>query len=218
MISPGLLLSTFFLCYVHISAASDFKLVQSWEGDRFLQGWNFFSEADPTHGDVSYVNETVARRDRLAYTNIEGNTIIRVDNSSYLTEGQPKRKSVRLTSREPMKVGSLFVLDVDHLPFGDSVWPAIWSLGGDWPNGGEIDIVEGVHQQSHNHASIHTSNGCRVDNTSVVATGEILFDNCYSWATPSNLGCGVKSHDPKSFGDGFNKEGGGVFGRLLLPD
>ncbi|CDR30859.1 Beta-glucanase precursor [Acholeplasma oculi] len=48
------------------------------------------------------------------------------------------------------------------LPTGKGTWPAIWMLPtnwsyGDWPNSGEIDIMEHVgYDQNKIHASIHT--------------------------------------------------------------
>lgn len=34
-------------------------------------------------------------------------------------------------------------MDSVHMPTGCGTWPAFWSNGPNWPDGGEIDIVEG---------------------------------------------------------------------------
>jgi hypothetical protein len=45
--------------------------------------------------------------------------------------------------------GGLFIADFGRMPFGCSLWPAYWSYGtsSTWPEGGEIDILEGVNNQ-----------------------------------------------------------------------
>jgi hypothetical protein len=54
------------------------------------------------------------------------------------------RDSVRITSLKSYE-DSVIVLDLEHMPEGCSTWPAFWTLSkaGPWPNGGEIDIIEG---------------------------------------------------------------------------
>lgn len=40
-----------------------------------------------------------------------------------------------------------------------TVYPPL-QLGPYWPNSGEFDIIEGVHQQSQVLSTLHTSDGC----------------------------------------------------------
>jgi len=47
--------------------ANIFYLKDQWRGDDFFQGWNWFTEDDPTHGRVNYVGEDEARSKHLAY-------------------------------------------------------------------------------------------------------------------------------------------------------
>lgn len=50
-------------------------------------------------------------------------------------------------------------MDAYHMPWGCGVWPAWWSYGPNWPQSGEIDIIEGQYARSPNlvHAIISVS-------------------------------------------------------------
>jgi len=88
-------------------------------------------------------------------------------------------------------------------------WPAFWTANlNNWPNGGEIDIVEGVNQALTNHVALHTSNGSIVSES--VQTGKFDMTNCFAYAA-NNAGCGGYNPSPFSYGDGFNEMGGGVY-------
>lgn len=46
-----------------------------------------------------------------------------------------------------------------QIPFGQGIWPAFWLLGtegGNWPNNGEIDVMENIGREPHIvHGTIH---------------------------------------------------------------
>ena len=48
---------------------------------------------------------------------------------------------VRITSKKTYNSGTLFLADIYSMPHGCATWPAYWTVGPDWPNGGEIDIL-----------------------------------------------------------------------------
>ena len=75
------------------------------------------------------------------------------------------------------------------------IWPAFWMFGPNWPNNGEIDIIEGVNLQAQNSMTMHTSGGC-----------SLIGKDCYG-----HQGCGVSAGGPGSYGDGFNNGNGGVY-------
>lgn len=105
--------------------------------------------------------------------------------------------SVRISSNTTYNTG-LFILDLNKAPWGcgktfvspayrlsnkleisEAIWPAFWTVGGNWPNvrlsllfffflsihlcirvkNGEIDILEGVHDNEHNQVAWHTNPG-----------------------------------------------------------
>jgi hypothetical protein len=91
------------------------------------------------------------------------------------------------------------------------IWSHIafrWTVGPSWPHGGEIDVLEGVHKVNTNKMTLHTDAGCVVDHTKQMQ-GKVDRTDCKSGK--DNQGCGVLDSDPTSYGDGFNKAGGGVY-------
>ena len=122
-----------------------------------------------------FVSDAVAQKNGLAFVNDNGNAIIRVDNSTTLSFGE-KRESIRMTSKDRFKVGSVWIADFLHVPYGVrpsptallfsvlirvlpfqcSTWPAFWSTTPDWPIGGEIDTFEGINDVKNNSMTLHT--------------------------------------------------------------
>lgn len=122
------------------------------------------------------------------------------------------RDSIRISSKKSYNHG-LFVLDLAHMPAGAcGTWPAFWLLGPDWPNNGEVDIIEGVNTQSVNNMALHTTPGCTITHTGAFS-GNLETDNCDINAAGqgNNVGCSIRSASSDSFGNGFNSNGGGVY-------
>ncbi|KAK6974279.1 hypothetical protein R3P38DRAFT_3239573 [Favolaschia claudopus] len=51
----------------------------------------------------------------------------------------------------------LAVNNILAMPHGPSVWPAYWTVGPNWPNSAEIDIIEGVGDSTTNQMTLYTS-------------------------------------------------------------
>lgn len=75
------------------------------------------------------------------------------------------------------------------------VWPSFWTKGPNWPDGGEIDIIEAVNQMGANQMAIHSSTGCTVSGA-----------DCSDGA-----GCTILDKNDKSYGPDFGSSGGGVW-------
>jgi hypothetical protein len=71
-------------------------------------------------GDVWWVNRSVATTQRLAYVNERNQVVMRVDNATNVASND-KRNSVRIESLDWFGVGSLWVVDISHVPYGCSV-------------------------------------------------------------------------------------------------
>lgn len=97
------------------------------------------------------------------------------------------------------------------MPEGCGTWPAFWLYGPNWPAGGEVDIIEGVNSQSANSFAAHTGPGCSITNTGF--SGSMSTPNCDINAPGqgTNVGCAITTSDTRSYGSGFNANGGGVY-------
>ncbi|KAF8654615.1 hypothetical protein AX16_003527 [Volvariella volvacea WC 439] len=160
--------------------AASYKLVKDYSGPTFFADWTFYDHFDNL-------------------TN---------DNTSVVPFNE-KRNTVRITTNDQYGVGSVWVADLFHVPYGCSVWPAWWSQAPTWPAGGEIDTFEGVNLGTLNQMSLHTLPGCNLVDP-VQTSPFVNSTNCDSQAN-NNQGCIVTDPDPASFGAGFAAAGGGVF-------
>lgn len=75
---------------------------------------------------------------------------------------------------------------------------------------GEIDVLEGVHDNEHNQVSWHTNAGCNITPKPSNYTGTtIVSEDCDS--TNGKSGCGIIEYSRASYGPYFDSQGGGVF-------
>ncbi|KAJ5089040.1 hypothetical protein N7532_007724 [Penicillium argentinense] len=184
----------------------DYRLVDSYEGTSFFEQFNYFSGEDPTNGFVVYVNEQAAQDLNLTYAT-DKSAVLRVD--SFTPKAVGGRNSVRIESKNTYDTG-LFVFDIIHTPYGCGTWPALWLTDGyNWPNNGEIDVLETTNEGSHgNEVTLHTTKGCNMD-VKRKETGSPVYKSCDN-TTNSNSGCGVMG-DESTYGEAMNNNGGGVY-------
>jgi len=191
------------------STSSPWKVVQSYSGQNFFNGWSFYTDADPTNGNVQYVDQSTASSNGLLEVNSQGHAVMRVETTPKVSNN---RMSVRVTTNQTFTQG-LVVMDSVHMPTGCATWPAFWTNGPNWPAGGEIDIVEGVNNYTNNQATIHTNPGCTVPSSLNMTGTSVGGTNCAA-AETNNQGCGVRSNQGNSFGSTFNSNSGGVYAML----
>jgi hypothetical protein len=86
-------------------------------------------------------------------------------------------------------------------------------VGSDWPNNGEIDIIEGVNSATANSMTLHTNASCSVSNSTSSYSGILMTSNCDVDAPgqETNAGCSIDATSSQTFGSGFNAIGGGVY-------
>ncbi|KAH7076841.1 concanavalin A-like lectin/glucanase domain-containing protein [Paraphoma chrysanthemicola] len=175
----------------------------------FYGNFDFFTGADPTEGFVKYVDEATARQTNLINGSATTAAIFGVDVTNKTPGGRP---SIRVESKKKYD-GGLIVLDVAHMPFGCGTWPAFWTLGPNWPTGGEIDILEGVNEYTNNGMTLHTGPGCAIGSDTTQFSGSVTTPNCDVAAEgqSKNVGCSIEHPSKQSYGAGLNKNGGGVY-------
>jgi beta-glucanase (GH16 family) len=130
--------------------------VECQEGAAFLDAYDFYDGADSlgSAGYNTYVSQK--RAQQVGIVNITNDYVYM--SSAPTTKGP--RESIRLEGKKRYNRG-LFLLDLEHMPAGPGVWPAWWLTDEDaWPNHGEIDIVEGINNQTLAKTALHTSAQC----------------------------------------------------------
>ncbi|KAJ5104364.1 hypothetical protein NUU61_001711 [Penicillium alfredii] len=184
----------------------NYRLVDTYQGKSFFDKFDYFSAEDPTHGFVVYVDSITAQDFNLTHAS-DSSAVLRVDAST--PNAIVGRNSVRIESKATYDTG-LFMFDIVHTPYGCGTWPALWLTDGyNWPENGEIDVLESTNGGSHgNEITLHSTDGCNMD-VKRKLTGEAVFQSCDN-STHGNAGCGVIGH-PTTYGEAMNANGGGVY-------
>ncbi|KAI9052724.1 hypothetical protein LZ554_003000 [Drepanopeziza brunnea f. sp. 'monogermtubi'] len=183
---------------------AEYIIQDSYNATNFFNEFNFFSDKDPTDGFVAYSNADSANSSQLAGYLDQG-VYLGVDSTTVNPAGG--RGSTRVESKKTYTHG-LFISDIAHMPDSTcGVWPAMWTVGGDWPTNGEIDFIEGVNSDTTDTITLHTSPGCNMESTGSIATSTLSTTDCN--AGPATAGCSLTTKSP--FGTGFNAAGGGVY-------
>lgn len=99
--------------------SSPWKPIATYSGSTFFDGWTFFTAADPTNGNVQYVDQGTAQSAGLVEINSASNAVMKVETTPTV---QNNRMSVRITTNLTFTEG-LVILDAVHMPTGCGTWP-----------------------------------------------------------------------------------------------
>jgi len=206
-----------------LTHAQTYNLQQDLSGSTFFSGFKYNESAVDFNnfGNVHFLSQANANAANLTYVDSSGHVIIKVDNTTN-GAGDPTfgRNTVYLESLQMMTMGSLLILDANHIPFGCSVWPSLFTQGQNWPAQGEIDIIENVNLETDNRFSLHVGDpncvqpsSAASNQTGTISTLDGDISNCtVTPATGTNtVGCVTTETKPNSYGSGFANQGGGVF-------
>ncbi|CZR56468.1 related to mixed-linked glucanase precursor MLG1 [Phialocephala subalpina] len=195
-------------------------------GANFFNMWNFITDNDPTGGFVDYQSQAQASSKALiGYNPTKNRAFMGVDYWTTLSPTQSAtnrgRASVRIESKKNYTRG-LFVADLAHMPSSTcGVWPAFWTVNHvNYPEWGEIDILENINENTNSLHALHTTAGCTVagNQGATHQTSTQQSYNCDDQATTGPYGttqsqyqgCAATSTTANSYGTPFNNQGGGV--------
>ena len=155
-----------YLCLVattFVNAGILFTIEDIYIGYGFLIGFDWETVNDPTNGRVNYVDQPTALWSNLTWGMLhyfsldnpsptdltrkiasDDTFVMRADDFKTVPAAARGRDSIRIQSKNSYN-DSVMVLDLSHMPEGCATWPAFWTNNapGPWPQGGEIDIIEG---------------------------------------------------------------------------
>lgn len=188
-------------CFEHPNVS--YVLDAGMQGERFFDFWDFNTQ-DMNNGASEFVDSDTAVKDGLAQA-FPTHTIVRTG----LKDWFHKRKSVKLNTKGKWE-RFLMTMHFTHVPFGHGVWPSFWTDGDDWPNNGELDLLEWANIDA-NKVSFHTGGGpnrCKLDAATLNKPGCPQFPDvngggydCHTdyWTKPKMLGCGPYSTQAPRF-------------------
>jgi beta-glucanase (GH16 family) len=184
--------------------AAQYSLTETYDQSNFFTTFDFFNAPDPTHGFVQYVNAQTANNNGLAGFALGASYLGVHHQAKTIAGGMP---STRVSSKKTYN-GGLFITDIGHMPGGCGTWPAFWTTSeADWPTKGEIDIIEGVNDQSKNIVTLHSGPGCTISGSGSDSSSKVRATDC--GAGGGFQGCGMDTETP--YGDALNAIGGGIF-------
>ncbi|EIN09353.1 glycoside hydrolase family 16 protein [Punctularia strigosozonata HHB-11173 SS5] len=196
-------------------------------GNGFYDFFSFQAVSDPTNGRVNYVNKATAQSQNLTYASSD-TFILRADYKNTLSASGPGRNSARIQSNNAYST-HVAIFNIRHMPQGCGTWPAIWEVGPNWPNEGEVDILEGVNDVGPNQATLHTGAGYTMPSSQSAQNGRVS-PPIPPWKPHASIptlrispriqvgtdcegstGCGVQERSDRSYGPAFNGAGGGWY-------
>jgi len=124
--APSLvLLGTAALTVASGASAGKWSLKETIDKDNFLESFDFFNQADPTHGFVNYVSQNEALEKELFKIDGQGNVMLRPDTEATYSPDGPGRDSVRVESKGLLNK-NLIIARFSHLPkLTCGLWPAL---------------------------------------------------------------------------------------------
>lgn len=135
-----------------------------------------------------WLNRSDAVAQQLAYVNDKKQAVMRVDNTTNVPWNY-KRNSVRIESRDVYGVGSLWIIDIAHVPYGCSV--SVFTFRSRFSSVTRCDLVRFGPHFGHMVSSLR--NSCYITSCSLThlptclskqARNGLMTGRSTSWVTP----------------------------------
>ncbi|GAA6003998.1 hypothetical protein JCM10207_006505 [Rhodosporidiobolus poonsookiae] len=194
------------------STSQTYTLAQECTGDSFFSCFSFNTDRGVS-SDVAANNGLISVSDGAAY--------LRLDSwNDYTADDGNTRPKLYLEMAQTQFRYGLVVAAVTKMPFGCGVWSSLFTYGGDWPNGGGFDILEGISLQSQSTPTVVASDDqCKIgDQDSMTGTPVEGQTDCSASEKSDSkyvVGCSVENSSKGTYGQGWNEAGGGILAALV---
>ncbi|THV01840.1 hypothetical protein K435DRAFT_793049 [Dendrothele bispora CBS 962.96] len=153
-------------------------------------------------GTLNYVNKSFASDNGIAYVQ-DGKVLMKGDVTTWLADGE-LRNSIRISSISQCNT-RLFMLDINHAPWGCAIWPAWWTVvGGQWPF-----FIDGPAKSISSKESTTTSI-TKLSGIQVPSNGQNNTNLRRNDPSPAQVAA-YKKWSRASYREDFNLQGGSVF-------
>eukprot|EP00913_Durusdinium_trenchii_P009983 g9369.t1 len=121
--------------YTYLASMGCFAKPEEYRLSWRAAGRDFFDQQDDTHGAQKYLSKSEAFRKNVISVSSKGSAVLRVGELIPTGDaGAPyKRNSVMIHSNYAWtpSAGMLVVMKYNHVPYGPSIWPALWLMNSD---------------------------------------------------------------------------------------
>ncbi|KAF8995258.1 hypothetical protein BDQ17DRAFT_1311093, partial [Cyathus striatus] len=223
-------LSALFTLLPCLTSATIYELVQKIAGNTFLDSWDYVDgdnihiDANRFQGAQNYVNGDTSQQ-LLTFTDgLTGHTIIKVDNTTNLPYGD-LRNSIKIITKATYPMGSVWMIDLFHVPYGCGVQPVFWSMaptqvGGNWPKGGQrfiflmfcyssIGTFEALNKEVSSQMMLYTEGKCNASSSNPNQNQASIVNT--TDCSDQIQGCATTNGGFPSYGPEFNNGRGGVY-------
>ncbi|KAF8998845.1 hypothetical protein BDQ17DRAFT_1215548, partial [Cyathus striatus] len=160
-----------------------------------------------------FVSAAFAEEHSLVYVDdATGHTIMKVDNTTNIpTITGGLRNSIKIISQVAYAMGSVWIIDLFHVPYGCGVQPALYISAGRWPLHKFIRTFETENKGVFSIMRLHTAGVCNAPSSNPNQNTSSIVNTTDCSTQTSYLGCMTTNAGLIPYGREFNNGGGGLY-------